>query len=89
MKIYWKKFKMFWRELGNLLTNVLCPLLAVIAAMLEIFGAPIAWINGVKKAEYWCWNVSGTKKKIDSVIEEIDKVVDKLPEGENKNVNRK
>lgn len=89
MKIYWKKFKMFWRELGNLLTNVLCPLLAVIAAMLEIFGAPIAWINGVKKAEYWCWNASGTKKKIDNIIEEIDKVVDKLPEGENKNVNRK
>lgn len=87
MKTYWKKFKMFWREIGNLLTNVLCPLLATVAAILEIFGAPITWINGIKKAEYWCWNACGTKEKIDAVIEGIDKVVDKLPEEGDKNEN--
>lgn len=82
MKTYWKKFKAFWRELGNLLTNVACPLLAIAAAVLEIVGAPTSWIQGVKKAEYWCWNACGTKEKIDNIVEQIDKVVETLPTGE-------
>lgn len=82
MKTYWKKFKAFWKELGNLLTNVACPLLATVAAVLEVFGAPANWIQGVKKAEYWCWNASGTKEKIDEIVDGIDKVVDSLPDKE-------
>ena len=54
MKKYWKKFKIFWMELGNLLTNIACPFLSIGAALLEVFGAPISWIKSVKQAEYWC-----------------------------------
>lgn len=75
MKNYWKKFKTFWKEIGNLLTNVACPFLSIAAAILEIFNAPISWIQGVKKAEYWCWNACGTKKVIDEIIVQVDKAV--------------
>lgn len=72
MKTYWKKFKAFWKELGNLLTNIACPFLSVGVAILEIFGAPSSWIKNVKKAEYWCWQACGTKEIIDDIVEVID-----------------
>lgn len=78
MKTYWKKFKLFWKELGNIFTNMLCPLLSTIVAILEIFGLPISWINAVKQAEYWCWNACGTKEKIDSIINDADLIINEL-----------
>lgn len=75
MKKYWKKFKTFWFELGNLFTNALCPFLSAIAAILELFNAPTGWTQNVKKAEYWCWNACGTKEKIDNIVEQIDDIV--------------
>ena len=72
---YWEKFKMFWREIGNMFTNILCPLLSAITALLEIFGAPSAWIQGIKKAEHWCWNACGTKEEIDKIVESVDEIV--------------
>lgn len=75
MKTYWKKFKLFWKELGNIFTNMLCPLLSTIVAILEIFGLPINWINAVKQAEYWCWNACGTKEKIDEIVEGVDSII--------------
>lgn len=83
MKTYWEKFKLFWRELGNVFTNILCPLLSAIVAILEIFGLPISWINSVKQAEYWCWNACGTKNKIDSIIDVADKIVEELDNNDN------
>lgn len=76
MKNYWKKFKTFWKEIGNLLTNVACPFLSIAAAILEIFNAPTHWIQGVKKAEYWCWNACGTKEAIDKIVDAVDGAVD-------------
>lgn len=75
MKTYWKKFKAFWKELGNLVTNVACPLLSIVAAILEIFNAPASWIQGVKKAEHWCWNLYGTKEDIDKIVDGIDNAI--------------
>lgn len=80
MNKYWKKFKMFWRELGNILTNIACPFLAILVAISEIFGLPANFIQSIKKAEYWCWNACGTKDKIDEIVDAIDQVV--TPEGE-------
>lgn len=82
MKKYWKKLKAFWFELGNLLTNIACPFLSIAVAILEIANAPVSWIQGVKKAEYWCWNACGTKEKIDNIVEQLDDVVDKLDESD-------
>lgn len=86
MKTYWKKIKAFWKELGNILTNVACPLLAIVAAILEVFGAPANWIQGVKKAEHWCWNASGTKDKIDEIVDAVDGVIEMLPDKEEEEV---
>ena len=80
MKKYWKKLKAFWFELGNLLTNIACPFLSIAAALLEVANAPVSWIQGVKKAEYWCWNACGTKEKIDDIVEKLDDVVDAIDE---------
>jgi hypothetical protein len=41
MKKYWQKFKIFWKELGNILTNVACPFLSILVAILELFSAPV------------------------------------------------
>lgn len=76
MKTYWKKFKTFWKEIGNLLTNVACPILAMVSAILEIFNAPVSWIQGVKKAEYWCWYACGTKDEIDKIVDAVDEIVE-------------
>lgn len=75
MKTYWEKFKLFWRELGNVFTNMLCPLLSAIVAILEIFGLPISWINAVKQAEYWCWNACGTKEDLDKIVDSVDQII--------------
>ena len=62
-----KKFKLFFKEMGNAMTNVLCPLFSVIAALLELFHFPTEWIKFVKEMEYWAWFTSGTKDKIDAL----------------------
>lgn len=71
---YWSKIKLFWKEVGNLLTNVLCPLLGILIAISEVIGLPISWIQSLKKAEYWCWNACGTKEDIDKIVDVIDKM---------------
>jgi hypothetical protein len=35
-----KKFKLFFKEMGNAMTNVLCPLFSLAAALLELFHFP-------------------------------------------------
>ena len=77
MKNVWKKIKLFFKELGNFLTNLLCPIISVVAAGMELCQFPISWINAVKKAEYWCWKACGTKEVIDKIIDTIDKSIEK------------
>lgn len=83
MKNYWKKFKIFWKELGNILTNFACPFLAIVASLLEVFGAPVSWAQAVKKAEYYCWQACGTKKELDKIVDSLDNIVNKEEEYEN------
>lgn len=73
MKNFWAKFKLFWRELGNILTNVLCPIVSLVIAIMEILHLPISAISFMKKVEYWLFFASGTKEKIDEIIEDVDK----------------
>lgn len=72
MKNFWSKFKLFWKELGNTITNFLCPLISLLIAIMELCQLPNSWIQMMKKAEYWAWFASGTKEKIDALIEEIE-----------------
>lgn len=75
MKTFWKKIKLFFREVGNILTNLLCPVIAVVIAGMELCQFPIAWIKLLKKIEYWCWKACGTQETIEKIIETIDKKI--------------
>ena len=76
MKNIWKKFVVFWKELGNVLTNILCPIMSIVAAAAELLQLPTSVIQAIKKAEYWCWYACGTKKTLDEMIDKIDDIVD-------------
>jgi hypothetical protein len=67
--------------MGNAMTNVLCPLFSLAAALLELFHFPTEWIKFVKEMEYWAWFTSGTKDKIDKILNEVEEIVEEL-EGE-------
>lgn len=81
-RIVWKKFVLFWKEVGNVLTNLLCPIISLVAAFAELLQLPSKAIQGIKKAEYWAWNLSGTKDVVDGLVEGIDDIVDKYEEQE-------
>lgn len=72
MKNFWNKFKIFWKEVGNVLTNLLCPLLSILCAFAELIHLPNAVINVLKKAEYWCFYACGTKEVIDELVSAAD-----------------
>ena len=73
----WKKFVVFWKEIGNFFTNLLCPLLSLVAALAEVLQLPTNVIQGIKKAEYWAWNASGTKDAIDKIVDKADEIIEK------------
>ena len=79
-RMAWKKFVLFWKEVGNVLTNLLCPIISLVAAFAELLQLPSKTIQDIKKAEHWAWNLSGTKDIVDGLVEGIDNVVDKYEE---------
>lgn len=76
MKKIWSKVKLFVREVGNFLTNLLCPVISAITAGMELCQLPMKWIEFMKKAEYWCWQACGTKDTIDKIIDKVDEVIE-------------
>ena len=82
MKTIWKKFKVFWREVGNVLTNLLCPVVSAIAAGMELCQMPASWIKGVKKFEYWLFYACSTKDKIDHVVDKVDEALKDIEDKE-------
>ena len=71
-----KKLKLFVREIGNFLTNLLCPVISAITAGMELCQFPVKWISCMKKAEYWCWKACGTKEVIEKIIDKVDDVIE-------------
>lgn len=71
-----KKIKCAVREVFNLLTNALCPIISAICVIAEVFQLPAKAIRGIKKAEYWLWKLCGTKEKIDEMIDKIDNTIE-------------
>lgn len=72
MKTVWSKIKLFWKELGNFLTNLLCPIITVIIAIMEALQLPSNVIQVMKKIEYWCFYACATKEKIDKIVIEAE-----------------
>lgn len=77
MKKVWTKIKLFMREMLNLLTNLFCPVVSAICALMELFQLPTSAINAVKNVEHWFWNIAGTKDKIEEIIDKVDDAVEK------------
>lgn len=73
MKKFWEKFKLFWKELGNILTNLLCPVLSILCALSELLHLPDSVIKALKKAEHWAFYANATKPMIDAIVESADK----------------
>ena len=65
-----KRVKLFIREIGNLLANVLVPLVSLLILIVDLFPVPTAIIAWMKKIEYWLFFASGTADKIDKILEE-------------------
>lgn len=80
MKKIWKKFLCFWKELGNIITNVLAPFASLLVAAAELLQLPIVVIQALKKVEYWCFYACGTQKTIDDIVNKVDDAIDKMPD---------
>ena len=81
MSKFWKKVKCAVKEIFNFLTNLLCPILSLVCALMEFFGLPTKAIQAVKKAEYWCWYAAGTKDTIDHFVDKVEDAIEKTEEG--------
>ena len=81
MSKFWKKVKCAVKEVFNFLTNLLCPILSLVCALMEVFGLPTKAIQAVKKAEYWCWYAAGTKDTIDNFVDKVEDAIEKTEEG--------
>lgn len=77
MKKFWSKFKLFWKELGNFLTNLLCPVVSALASGAALLQLPAGVIQFLKKVEYWCFYACSTKPVIDELVEKVDEVITK------------
>ena len=81
MSKFWKKVKCAVKEIFNFLTNLLCPVLSLVCALMEVFGLPTKAIQAVKKAEYWCWYAAGTKETIDNFVDKVEDAIEKTEDG--------
>lgn len=75
MKKVLKRVSLFLGEILNILTNVLVPLAALVAAILELLPVPLKWVKIAKNVEHWLYYARGTGDKIK---EEIDKKEEEL-----------
>ena len=77
MKKVLKRISLFLKELVNILANVLVPVAALVAAILEILPVSMKWVKMVKDAEDFLYHLSGTGTKIrdqvEKQIEELEK----------------
>jgi hypothetical protein len=62
----------FLKELVNVITDVLVPIMALLAAILELIPfIPLTWVQGIKKLEDFFYNLAGTAKDIKEEIKKI------------------
>ena len=73
MKKIFKRIDLFLKELLNIITNILVPIVSVLIAIMEILPVPTKFIKLLKAAEYWLFYAQGTAEKIDKIIEEKEK----------------
>lgn len=65
MQKFIDRVKLIFKEIGNIITNILIPLWGVVMLVCETFGVPDKILSELKKVEYILWELSGTKDIID------------------------
>ena len=80
LKTAWKKIKCAVKEIFNFLTNLICPVMSALCILAELLNLPTSWIKGLKKAEYWCWQVAGTKDAIENFVDKVEDAVEETAE---------
>ncbi len=73
MKKVLKRISFFLKEILNIITDILVPLVALVAAILQLLPVPLKWINVVKKIENWLYYAKGTGDKIKEEVDKIEK----------------
>jgi len=84
IKTVWAKIKIAVKEIGNFLTDALCPVVSAITILATALQAPASFIKTLKKIEAWLWAASGTTDDVDVMVDVIDKAVTKITEEEKK-----
>lgn len=65
-----RRLKIIIKEIGNFLANVAVPFISLLITILGFFPVPTEWLEGLKKAELWLFNASGTLKDLEAAVEE-------------------
>lgn len=77
MKKVLKRVSFFLKEVLNIITDILVPLVALVAAILQLLPVPLKWIHVVKRIENWLYYAKGTGDKIKEEVDKIEKELKK------------
>ena len=65
-----RRIKLILKEIVNFLGNVAVPFMSLLIAIVGLFPVPTEWLEGLKKAEYWLFQISGTTKDLEKIVAE-------------------
>lgn len=80
-KVALKRISLFFKEILNLLGNILVPIVSLLVTIAQILPIPTTWVAELKKFEYWLFYASGTAKDIGKIL---DDKIEELEKGEEK-----
>lgn len=63
-----RRIKLVLKEILNFLGNVAVPFMSLFIAIVGLFPVPTEWLDGLKKAEYWLFQIMGTAEDLDAMI---------------------
>ena len=70
MKKFFQRLKVIVKEVFNVITNFLVPIISLVIAILEILPIPMKFVKIVKTVEYWLFYAAGTAEDIEKAIDE-------------------
>lgn len=63
-----RRIKLVLKEIINFLGNVAVPFMSLLIAIVGLFPVPTTWLEGLKKAEYWLFQIAGTAKDLEKIV---------------------
>lgn len=68
MNKFVRRIKLILKEVVNFLGNIAVPFMSLFIAIVGLFPVPTEWLDGLKKAEYWLFQISGTAKDLEEMV---------------------